>query len=154
MKDGNNDLYYIDDHAGTPCSFVGFVHILSDQTATSLKTTGLVAYSVSTALVNDIVPYRRWLMENWPSLADLPLSQFGTTVNGEAESQLEKDSAHFWIMSAGELLSEACLTPFKHHNLSELIISLIHYDMSDLLHLFMSVEEHLFSPPTVQVYAL
>lgn len=126
-------MYWLDDLDGTPSSFVSFVQIFSEKTATSLKSTTLVAYLIHVVLFKCTVTYWIWLIKNGLPLIGFPPEQFDATVEGDTESHFKNNSADYWFTSLSRALPEADLTPFGHCSLRQLKMSLINDAMFNML---------------------
>lgn len=64
MRNENKEVVWNGDDAADGQSFVGYVLISTDETATSLKSKSLVAYPSHAALMNFTSSFQRWLTEN------------------------------------------------------------------------------------------
>lgn len=132
-KDSKQDAYWIDDHNGTSSSFVAFVWIFSDNTATSLECPTLVAYPVHVALLNCFVTYKKCIIENGLFSTGFLPPQLEARVEGDAESHFINSSAPYWFTSLYEVLPQASLIPLIHRMVGKLKIFSIHDAMSDLV---------------------
>lgn len=144
MKDGNQNVYRIEDKGGIPTSFVDFVRIFSDKISTELESTALVAYLVHAFHLNYSITYGRDIIDIGLSLITTLPTQYEVTVEGHRESQFKSNSAHFWFASSDSVLSKAALTLLKYRSVRELKISSPHDAMSDLLTLLHASERRPF----------
>lgn len=95
MKDRKKDLYWTDDHDSAPFSSDVFRPLVSENTATSLKSAAHVTYPVHAVVLNSSVSYWRWLIENRLSLIGFRAAQLETIGEDDAESNFKNNSAHF-----------------------------------------------------------
>lgn len=63
MKKENNEMVWKEGDAVVAQSFIGYVQIISDKMATSLKCTAQVAYRVYAVLMNLPYLFGLWLIE-------------------------------------------------------------------------------------------
>lgn len=92
-----------------------------------MKITTLVAYPVHATLLICSVAYRMKIIKIELSLIDFRPTQFEATKVGDAESQFEKNSAHYWFVSSDEDLSKADLILLENVNLTRLEMSFIRH---------------------------
>lgn len=72
-------------------------------------------------------------MENRHSLIGVLPTQFGATVDCDAESHFKNQFAHYWFTSSEKFLPNAAVTFLKHSSLWSLKFFLIHDITSDLV---------------------
>lgn len=64
MNNEDDNVFWIECSEEWPQSFVVFVQIYSDKTATTSKSRALVAYPVRVVLINIYAFCRGWIVEN------------------------------------------------------------------------------------------
>lgn len=107
------------------------------------ESTVLVAYPVRGVLIC-LVTFSRRIIKNGLRLIEFSQTRFKATVKRDAETRLEKSSAHYWFKSWDQILPQVASTVPKHRNVRNLKSFLIHDATTFLLALLYAIERTLF----------
>lgn len=98
MRCANRSVFWVEHSEMRPNSFVGYVQVFTDKTATVLNSIALDAHPVRVVRLNFLVPFRRWLNGNRPTAVELLPSGEGRCELHEGKSGESERSSRYWFI--------------------------------------------------------
>lgn len=92
---------------------MGFVQLFSDKTATTLKSSAVVVYTVHVVLVSSSAVYWWWFVENGLTLVEFFPMKIEKCKESELCGEGMGDSANYWFTTMEEVHEEEGMMPLR-----------------------------------------